>query len=175
MPSIKVGAYEASIMLIIIMILVASGVTVTIGWFLFATRSKPLVVEEPLSITEYPSTIHIHPGENKTLDIAILNSAYIDYVVTLFTFNESETGINETNWIDDTTLNVKANVLINCGEEIINGSYQLVNDTITLNYIAPECNPENCMDCMCGVVLFYNFTNLHKKNYTFRLVRLGVQ
>jgi len=89
----------------------------------------------------------------------------------VFSFDESDTGINETIWIDNTTLNVKANVLINCGEEIINGSYQLVDDKITLYYNSPEC-VEECMDCMCGVVLYYNFTNLDKKDYQFELERI---
>ncbi|UCH32739.1 MAG: hypothetical protein JSV05_05035 [Candidatus Bathyarchaeota archaeon] len=90
MPSIKIGAYEASIMLLLMIILAALGVAVTVAWFLFATRSRPLVVEEPLSITEYPSIIHTRPGENKTLDITLMNSAYISYEVTLFfALNES--------------------------------------------------------------------------------------
>jgi len=89
----------------------------------------------------------------------------------VFAFDESDIGINETTWIDDTTLNVKANVLINCGEEIINGSYLLVDDIITLYYNSPEC-VEECMDCMCGVVLYYNFTNLDKKDYQFQLERI---
>jgi len=88
MPSIKVGAYQVSIMLLIMIIM--AGSVVTIAWYLFATKSISLIVEEPLSITDYPSSIHVHPGENKTLDITIMNSASINYAVTLFfMLNES--------------------------------------------------------------------------------------
>lgn len=70
--------------------IIIAGSVVTVAWYLFAIESTTLIVEEPLSITEYPSTIHTHPGENKTLDITIMNSANTNYVVTLFfTLNES--------------------------------------------------------------------------------------
>jgi len=89
----------------------------------------------------------------------------------IFAFNKSEMGINETLWLNNNSLCVKAYILINCGEIIENGSFQIVNNTISLYYISPEC-VEECMDCMCGVVLFYNFTNLEKKDYNFELIRL---
>ncbi len=89
----------------------------------------------------------------------------------VFAFNKSEIGINETIWLNNTSLCVKAYILINCGEIIENGSFQIVNNTISLYYISPEC-VEECMDCRCGMVLFYNFTNLEKKNYNFELMRL---
>lgn len=89
----------------------------------------------------------------------------------VFTFNTSEIGINETLWLNSNSFFVKAYILINCGEIIENGSFQIVNNTISLYYISPEC-VEECMDCMCGVILFYNFTNLEKKDYNFELIRL---
>ncbi|UCH31830.1 MAG: hypothetical protein JSV05_10195 [Candidatus Bathyarchaeota archaeon] len=49
-----------------------------------------MVVEEPLSISDYPSAIHVHPGENQTLVVSILNSAPVNYVVALiFSLNET--------------------------------------------------------------------------------------
>jgi hypothetical protein len=89
----------------------------------------------------------------------------------VFAFNKSEIGINETLWLNNNSLCVKAYILINCGEIIENGGFQIVNNTISLYYISPEC-VEECMDCMCGVVLFYNFSNLEKKDYNFELIRL---
>jgi len=88
-----------------------------------------------------------------------------------FAFNQSEIGINETLWLNNNSLYVKAYILINCGEIIENGSFQIINNTINLYYISPECVKE-CMDCMCGVVLYFNFTNLEKKDYKYRLMRL---
>jgi hypothetical protein len=89
----------------------------------------------------------------------------------VFPFNTSEIGINETLWLNNNSLCVKSYILINCGEIIENGSFQIVNTTISLYYLSPEC-VEECTDCMCGVVLFYNFTNLEKKDYNFELIRL---
>ena len=89
MPSVQVGVYQISVLLIL-MIIITAGTVATAAWYLFATSSVPLVVEEPLSISNYPSSIHVHPGENKTLDVTILNSANIDYAVTLvFALNDS--------------------------------------------------------------------------------------
>jgi hypothetical protein len=48
------------------------------------------VVEEPLSITSFPSAISTHPGENITLEIVIENSANIYYSVILgFSVNDT--------------------------------------------------------------------------------------
>jgi len=56
--------------------------------YFWASITIPLSVEEPLTITNYTATLNTHPGENKTLDITIMNSAKINYVVTLvFTLN----------------------------------------------------------------------------------------
>jgi hypothetical protein len=51
--------------------------------YLWTTRTLPYVVDEPLSIMNYPSIIRTHPGENSTLNILIENSADVDYSVTL--------------------------------------------------------------------------------------------
>ena len=89
MPSLQVGVYQISVILIL-MIIIAAGSVVTAAWYLFASSSVPLIVEEPLSISDYSNVIHVHPGENKTLDVTILNSATIDYTVTLvFALNDS--------------------------------------------------------------------------------------
>jgi hypothetical protein len=89
MPSIQVGVYQISVLLILL-IIIAAGTVATAAWYLFATNSVPLVVEEPLTITNYPNSIHVHPGENETLDVTILNSASVDYSVTLaFALNDS--------------------------------------------------------------------------------------
>ena len=89
MPNIQVGVYQVSVLLIMIVI-AAGSIVVTAAWYLFARSSVPLVVEEPLSISSYPDTIHVHPGENKTLDVVILNSASINYAVALvFSLNDS--------------------------------------------------------------------------------------
>jgi len=58
--------------------------------YLWATRTLPFVIEEPLSITDFPSAFNVHPGQNKTLDIEITNSANISYTITLnFALNDT--------------------------------------------------------------------------------------
>jgi len=72
------------------MVIAAGSVVTAATWYLFATRRVPLIVEEPLLVSDYSDAIHVHPGENKTLDIIILNSANINYAVTLvFALNDS--------------------------------------------------------------------------------------
>ena len=81
-----------------------------------------------------------------------------------------EEGVQETTWLDNTTLEVKAYVIINCAEEIESGSYELVNDTIILRYICPKC--EECAKCLCGYELTYTFTHLEQKEYQFEIERI---
>jgi hypothetical protein len=60
--------------------ILGSAIAITYMW---ATRTAPYIVEEPLSIASFPSAFSTHPGENQTLDITIENSANINYSVTL--------------------------------------------------------------------------------------------
>lgn len=39
--------------------------------------------EEPLSVVDFPASLHFHPSENVTLDITIANSATTNYAVIL--------------------------------------------------------------------------------------------
>ncbi len=83
-----------------------------------------------------------------------------------------EEGVQETTWLDDTTLEVIVYVIINCAEEIESGSYELVNDTIKLRYTCPECEIEDCEKCLCGYELTYTFTHLEQKEYQFEIERI---
>lgn len=84
---------------------------------------------------------------------------------------QSDLGIQEIKWLDDTTLQVKACVRINCGEKIEGGDYEMIGNKIILSYKSPLCK-ELCMDCMCDHGLTYKFTNLEKKDYQFELRRI---
>ena len=81
-----------------------------------------------------------------------------------------EEGVRETTWLNDTTLEVKVYVIINCAEKVEGGSYELVNNTIILRYTCPEC--EECVDCVCGYELTYTFTYLEQKEYQFEIERI---
>ena len=85
---------------------------------------------------------------------------------------EDEEGVQETTWLDDTTLEVIVYVIINCAEEIESGSYELVNNTIKLKYTSPECAIEDCVKCLCGYELTYTFTHLEQEDYQFEIERI---
>jgi hypothetical protein len=51
--------------------------------YLWTVRTVSFTVEEPLSITDCPTTFSVDPGKNQTLDITIENSATINYSVAL--------------------------------------------------------------------------------------------
>ena len=88
MRSIAIGPYQVSIVLL--SMIVIAGSVVTAATYLWSTRSVHLRVDEPLSVSSFPNTTHVHPGENKTLDIVVLNSAAISYAVTLaFSLNDT--------------------------------------------------------------------------------------
>lgn len=86
--SIRIAAYDVSIILIVaIGVMLGSVIAATYMW---ATKTVTVSVEEPLTITGYPSTIHTHPGQNETLDIVVENAASVTYTVTLiFALNDT--------------------------------------------------------------------------------------
>ena len=83
---------------------------------------------------------------------------------------ETDLGIQETTWVDDTTLVVTVLVGINCAEEIESGSFKLLGNKIILQYTSPKC--ETCTFCLCTHELVYTFTDLEKDDYQFELERI---
>lgn len=85
---VNIGRYQVSLLLLVLTVI--GPIIVVASTYLWATRTLTFVVEEPLSITAFPSVFNVRPGENKTLDIEITNSANITYVVTLdFALNDT--------------------------------------------------------------------------------------
>jgi hypothetical protein len=83
MRYVTVRSYQISFILVL---LLAAGILGPIAialTYMWATRTTTFLVEEPLSITGFPSALSTHPGENKTLNITIENNANIDYSVIL--------------------------------------------------------------------------------------------
>ena len=91
MPYVTVRSYQISVMLLLLLAVAVLGPIAIALTYMWATRSTTFVVEEPLSITSFPSGVSTHPGENITLDIAIENNADINYSVILnFIVNDTE-------------------------------------------------------------------------------------
>jgi len=76
--------------MLLLVAVVASPIVFAATYYLWSTKTITLSVDEPLSITDYASLIHVHPGENKTLDVTILNSASVNYsVILVFALNDT--------------------------------------------------------------------------------------
>jgi hypothetical protein len=84
---------------------------------------------------------------------------------------ETDMGVQEVVWSDDTTLVVTVLVGLNCAEEIEGGDFEILGNRIILVYTSPKC--ETCATCMCAHELTYTFTNLEKKEYQFELKRIS--
>jgi len=86
----NVGNYQVSIVLLL-MIAVSSTVALGATYYLWTQRTIIISVDEPLSITVLPSSVHFHPGENQTLAITVQNSATANYSILLaFTLNDTD-------------------------------------------------------------------------------------
>ncbi len=84
-----VRRYQVSVALLVATMLIVS---IAIGGaaYFWTSKTVPLSVEEPLVLTNFPSMISTHPGQNQTIDVTITNSANINYTVTLyFTLNDT--------------------------------------------------------------------------------------
>ena len=82
MRYVTIGSYQVSLVLMIA-ILITTSIALGGAYYLWASRTIPVSVEEPLSIASFPTSLSVHPGENQTLDITITNSATVNYSVTL--------------------------------------------------------------------------------------------
>lgn len=79
---VTIGAYQVSLLLLLV-VCIACPIVLSAMYHLWETKIIPLSVEEPLSIVDFPSSLHTHPGENQTLDVTIVNVATVSYSVTL--------------------------------------------------------------------------------------------
>ncbi len=94
MHYVTIGSYQVSLVLLIA-ILVATSTALGGAYYLWASRTIPISIEEPLSIADFPTLLNVHPGENRTLDITITNLATVNYSVTLV-FALNDTAFQET-------------------------------------------------------------------------------
>jgi len=87
---LNIGNYQVSIVLLLI-IVVPCIAAFDATYYLWTRKTIIISVDEPLSITVVPSSVHFHPGENATLDITIQNSATANYSVYLtFALNDTD-------------------------------------------------------------------------------------
>jgi len=87
-------------------------------------------------------------------------------------WNQSQLGIREITWIDDTTVFVRAHASINCAFWIEGGGFHIHNNTITLTYfVGRSLHGSGILmaKCMCGVGLSFTLSNLDSSEYDFEL------
>ena len=86
--TIKIRSYDVSIILFILIGVLLG--TVAAATYMWTTRNVDIQIEEPLTVTSFPTALRTRPGENLTLDITIENTATVTYTVTLtFTLNDT--------------------------------------------------------------------------------------
>jgi hypothetical protein len=102
--SIRVAGYDVSIVVFILIGALLG--TATAVAYMWNTKITVINVPEPLTITDYPATILTHPGENIILNITIVNTASVNYTVTL-TLTLNDTAYQNT-WVTfgTTTFNI---------------------------------------------------------------------
>jgi hypothetical protein len=89
MRYVTIGRYQVSVVFLII-ILIATSTVLGGAYYLWASRTMIVSIEEPLSIMDFPTSLNVHPGENQTINITIMNSATVNYSVTLvFALNDT--------------------------------------------------------------------------------------
>jgi hypothetical protein len=82
MRYVTIGRYQFSVILLLIAV-IASPVAFAATYYVWSSKTVPFSVDEPLSVTSFPESIHFNPGENATLDITISNTANVNYNVEL--------------------------------------------------------------------------------------------
>jgi hypothetical protein len=79
---VTIGRYEYSAFLLLL-IVIACPLAFAATYYLWTSKTASFIVEEPLSVIEFPNDIRFTPGENSTINIVIANSANINYEVYL--------------------------------------------------------------------------------------------
>ena len=86
---VTIGNYQVSTLLLIAALIAVPMVSAA-TYYLWTSRKVDFSVDEPLTITHHPTSFHVHPGENVTLNAEIENSAPISYsVILVFTLNDT--------------------------------------------------------------------------------------
>jgi hypothetical protein len=82
MRYVTIGRYQLSAVMLLIVAIVCP-LTFAATYYVWNTKTIPFTVDEPLYVTDFPTEIRFHPGQNVTLDITISNSANTNYIVWL--------------------------------------------------------------------------------------------
>ena len=88
---VTIGRYEYSVVYLLIIIAIACPLAFAATYYVWTSKTAPLIIEEPLSVVEFPTEIRFTPGENSTIDIVIANTGATDYeVLLIITLSDTE-------------------------------------------------------------------------------------
>lgn len=108
------------------------------------------------------------PEKEKTINISeikfIFSSQRCDDSINIK--DDSKIGLKKLRW-DNKRLIIEAYVSLNCLDEVRNGSYELINNTIILYYTKNKC--KDCGKCTCVHPLRYELSDIPVNNYNFEL------
>ena len=79
---VTLGRYEYSVFLLLLVV-IACPLAFAATYYLWTSKTASFIIEEPLSVVDFPTEIRFTPGANSTINIVIANSANSDYEVYL--------------------------------------------------------------------------------------------
>jgi len=88
-----------------------------------------------------------------------------------FNYSDSELGVQDIEWIDNTTVKVTAAVITNCGLIIRGGDFSISNGDLMLTCDVYNPHPGAYTDCNCGFELTYTLYNMTEQLDTVKLDR----
>ncbi len=91
---VTIGRYEYSVFLLLI-IAISCPLAFAATYYLWTSKTASFIIEEPLTVTDFPTEIRFTPGANSTINIVIANSANTDYEVQLI-ITLSDTGYQQS-------------------------------------------------------------------------------
>ena len=87
-------------------------------------------------------------------------------------YNESQLGVKNITWIDETTVNIRAYISLNCAYWIEGAGFHIHNSTISLSYFVGRQKHGTGIlmaNCICAASLNFTLSNLEPGEYNFEL------
>jgi len=132
----------------------------------------------PISITPAPEImkrIGLFFITNISINQPLLTDFEIDENCSANPWDESQLGVKEINWSEDNkSLEISANVSINCAFEIGNGSVKLEDGVLKLEYEVIRYGDIVAL-CICAQEITFVISNLNKDDYEIELVPIDVK
>jgi len=132
----------------------------------------------PISMTPMPEIMK-RIGLFFITNISINQPLLTDFIVNVNCsanpWDESQLGVKEINWSEDNkSLEITANVSINCAFEIGNGSVKLEDGVLKLEYEVIRYG-DIVADCICAQEITFVISNIYEDDYEIELIPIDVK